>query len=68
VQLAPLEPRYRADLGWCLTGWWGEGEEVPNPDEEMRAQAKLEFGIATALDPENEFLRELFDTYVAALK
>lgn len=70
IELAPLDAVYRADLAWCLTGFWGtdsEDDELFGSEEE-RAEAQRQFGLAAALDPENDELRELFEQYVAANK
>lgn len=67
IELAPLDAVYRADMGWCLTGWWGaETEEVGGTDED-KAAAKFQFALAAELDPENEELVKLYEEFMAAL-
>lgn len=68
IELAPLDAVYRADLGWCLTGFWGADSKEIGGSAEERAEAKAQFGLAAALDPENDELRELYEQYLAASK
>ena len=66
IELAPLDAVYRADMGWCLTGWWGpESERIGGTDEEQ-AEAQTQFGLAAELDPENEELVKLYEDFLAA--
>ncbi len=68
IQLSPLEGVYRADLAWCLTGWWGaESKEIDGSDED-KAEAQKQFGLAAEIDPENEELVSLFAEFLATRK
>ncbi|HUR28010.1 MAG TPA: DUF1570 domain-containing protein [Planctomycetota bacterium] len=68
VELAPLDAVYRADVAWCLTGWWGKDSEKIHGSEEDIAEAAKQLGLAAALDPENDELQTLYDEFVEARK
>lgn len=68
VEIDPLDPVYRADLAWCLVAWWGAESEKMFGTPEQRDEAQVQFGLAAELDPENDYLRTLFDEYVEARK
>jgi len=68
VEIDPLDPVYRADLAWGLVGWWGAESEKMMGTAEQRDEAQVQFGLAAELDPENDYLRTLFDEYVEARK
>jgi len=64
IELAPLEALYRAELGWALSGWWGEGTPEGTPDELSEAQQC--FDLAKELAPDEEQYGELAAGYRAA--
>jgi hypothetical protein len=59
VELDPLDPVYRADLAWGLTGWWGADTKGMGGDAAAQDEAAILFGLAAELDPENEEFGEL---------
>ncbi len=66
VEMAPLDPTYRADLGWALSGWWGgaDGEVIGTPEE--LAEAATQFCLAAALAPDEPLYARLHEEYGAA--
>jgi len=68
VEIDPLDPVYRADLAWGLVLWWGGESEKMLGTEEQRDEAQMQFALAADLDPENDYLRTLYDEFVEARK
>jgi tetratricopeptide (TPR) repeat protein len=68
VEIDPLDPVYRADLAWGLVLWWGGDSEKMLGTEEERDEAQMQFALAADLDPENDYLRTLYDEFVEARK
>lgn len=66
VEIDPVDPVYRADLAWGLVAWWGAESEGMLGTEEERDEAQKQFGLAAELDPDNDYMRTLFDEFVAA--
>lgn len=63
VELNPLDANYRAELGKILSGWFGFSDELLGAPEELK-EAELHFGLASELDPDNDTLRQLHETYM----
>ena len=63
TELAPLDPLYRAELAWALSGWWGEGELVGTPEE--LDEGLVQLGLAAELDPKNAEYADLLEKYRA---
>ena len=80
IELDPLNPAYRFDLAQALCGrFFGfnlgsmmvtisfggdDDDELRGSDEEL-AEARLHFGVARDLDPDNDFYAEVFDEYMS---
>ena len=41
----------------------GEDGEAPAGDDAMRTEARMQFGLASELAPDNDELRELFEKF-----
>jgi len=75
VELAPLDPLFRFNLGQVLAGYELSagpirikisGEYELYGDKEELQEASLHYGLASELDPENDDYRQSFQEFLAA--
>jgi tetratricopeptide (TPR) repeat protein len=69
VEMDPLNPNYRFDLGRVMTGTFSIGGSADLDDDDVRGVSKFpdareSLGLAAELAPENEYYRKFYDQFI----